>query len=479
MAYKTGNRNEQDLFPPSIEDYISQEDPVRAYDAFVEALDLEGLGIEMDWNKVGNSSYCPKSMLKLVVYGYSYGIRSSRKLERATHHNLSFIWLTGGLKPDHKTIANFRRKHRQSLSKVLSQCARLCFKLGLIEGNCLFVDGSKIRGNCSIKESKSKEKWEAHLEQVQSRIVELLEEAETLDQTEEGSLVELSKDLASQDKLQDKIKSLLKKMNEQDLSKINGTDPESINFRGRQGSHSGYNAQVTVDEKHGLIVSTDVVNESNDLKQFTNQIQQAQNVLVKKAKSACGDAGYSSTKHLREIVEQGVEVVVPNQEQALHKPKDNPFCKAKFHYSKEADEYRCPEGHVLTYSHYSKAKRHHFYRIKNSSICQRCPHFGKCTNNKRGRIVIRLEDEDLKEDLATFYSSERGQEIYKKRKEKVEHPFGHIKRNLNAGHFLMRGLKSVRGEMALIGTCFNLARMMTLLGGTNAMIMRLKALKFS
>ena len=117
------------MLPPTIEEYVGEKDPVRVYDAFVEALDMGELGIEVDENKVGNSAYEPKAMLKLLIYGYSYGWRSSRKLERALHHNVSFMWLTGGLKPDHKTIANFRRENKEALKKVLEQCVRLCTDL--------------------------------------------------------------------------------------------------------------------------------------------------------------------------------------------------------------------------------------------------------------------------------------------------------------------------------------------------------------
>ena len=116
---------------------------MRAYDAFVESVELADLGIEIDEHQVGNSEYDPRAMLKLLVYGYSYGIKESRKLERATHHNLSFIWLMGGLKPDHKTSAEFRRQHKEALKKVLKQCVRMCIELDLIAGNVLFVDGTK------------------------------------------------------------------------------------------------------------------------------------------------------------------------------------------------------------------------------------------------------------------------------------------------------------------------------------------------
>jgi len=149
MAYRYGNRCQYGLFPQSIEDYVAPSDPVRAYDAFVEALDFNALGIEIDPNQVGNSEYDPKAMLKLFVYGYSYGTKTSRKLERETYHNLSFLWLMGGLKPDHKTIAEFRRNNKEALKKVLRQCARMCLKLDLIAGNVLFVDGTKIRANAA------------------------------------------------------------------------------------------------------------------------------------------------------------------------------------------------------------------------------------------------------------------------------------------------------------------------------------------
>ena len=126
MAYSYDNRYQIKLLPQSIEDCIASDDPVRAYEAFVEALDFRALGITLDSHKVGNLEYYPKAMLKLLVYGYSYGIRSSRKLERACYHNLSFIWLTSDLKPDHKTIAEYRRKNQEALAQVLKQCSRIC-----------------------------------------------------------------------------------------------------------------------------------------------------------------------------------------------------------------------------------------------------------------------------------------------------------------------------------------------------------------
>src|SRR4030066_1121683 len=169
MAYRYGNRYQFGLFPQSIEDYVAPSDPASAYDAFVEALDFNALGIEIDRNQVGNSEYDPKAMLKLFIYGYSYGTKASRKLEREIHHNLSFIWLMGGLKPDHKTIAEFRRKNKEALKNILRQCARMGLKLDLIAGNVLFVDGSKIRANAARSATHDKAYYERQLAEVDGR----------------------------------------------------------------------------------------------------------------------------------------------------------------------------------------------------------------------------------------------------------------------------------------------------------------------
>src|SRR5512141_2582205 len=140
MAFRCPERCQQMFLPPSIEDYVPQDDPVRAYDAFVDTVDWRTLGIVVDEHQAGCPAYPPKTMLKILVYGYSYGIRSSRKLERALHHNLSFLWIAGGLQPDFKTICRFRSDHRAALKKVIQHCARLCIQLEVIAGNTLFVD---------------------------------------------------------------------------------------------------------------------------------------------------------------------------------------------------------------------------------------------------------------------------------------------------------------------------------------------------
>ena len=458
MAYRYGNRKQINLFPESMEDYIASDDPVRAYDAFIGALDFRDLGITLDASKVDNSEYHPHAMLKLLVYGYSYGIRSSRKLERATHHNLSFIWLTSGLMPDHKTIAEFRRKNRSALAQVLKQCAKICIKLNLIEGNTLFLDGTKIRANASINKTWTRKKVQKALKHIDERISCILTQCDAIDEAEQGSLVTMDEELKDQKALKAKIKGILQELKEE--GSFNTTDPECTSIKKGKNFYAGFNFQSTVDEKEGLILSTDVVSENNDLNQFATQINQANHTLNKKCEIAVADCGYASTNQLEKIDKQGIQVIVPSQRQALRN-KLSLFAKERFTYSD--DYYICPQGHKLTLYRLNKNKNK-VYKVSDKKICLSCPHYGICTTSPTGRTISRLLKEEVRQKLEAQYDEPSSQEIYQLRKEKVELPFGHIKHNLKFDSFLLRGLKGVKAEASILGTCFNLVRMITLLG---------------
>ena len=477
MAYRYGTRYQFGLFPQSIEDYVASNDPVRAYDAFVEGLDFKDLGIEMDFNQVGNSEYDPKAMLKLFVYGYSYGTKSSRKLEREIHHNLSFIWLMGGLKPDHKTIAEFRRKNKEALKKILRQCARMCLKFDLIAGNVLFVDGTKIRANAARGKTHDQVYYEQHLSEIDGRIEQLVEECEKIDEMEKGqkSWVEMDHELTQKKQLKERMQEALKTLKETGRTEINLTDPDCALMHSIQGSHASYNVQGVVDDKNGLMVHAEAVNEATDVNQFASQIDQANEVLDEPCKVACADAGYADTEELQKIDGQQIKVIVPSQRQALHE-EEGPFSKSHFRYDKEQNCYWCPEGHRLRYDWTDKESGKRFYQITSGKICGCCVHYGQCTSAKKGRRIIRIALEEMKEKFEAQYEEPGSQEIYKKRKTRAELPFGHIKRNLKTDGFLMRGRSGVNAETSLLATCFNLARMITILG-VSGLINKLIGLK--
>ncbi|MBW7898427.1 MAG: transposase [Candidatus Brocadia sapporoensis] len=342
MAYKIGNRDQKTFFPPTIDEYIGSEDPVRVYDAFVDALNLEELRIPIQPPKAGAHEYYPRAMLKLIIYGYSYGNRSSRRLERACHHNLSFIWLVSGLKPDYRTIARFRSEYKEAIKNVLKQSVRLCIKLDLVEGNTVFIDGSKFLANASIKNTWTDKTCEEYLEKISKNIDRFVDEAERIDRQEEEkeSLVKIKKELMDREKLKATIQDIAKTLKETRKSSINTVDPDCVKAKGRQGTHASYNAQMVVDEKHGLIVSSEAVSENNDLNQFHHQIKKAGEVIGDKPRVACSDSGYYSLEDLNPVGED-IKVVMPTQKQAqkengIHPVK--PFDKERFRYDSSQDE---------------------------------------------------------------------------------------------------------------------------------------------
>jgi len=467
MAYKIGEKNQNILFPPIIDDYIGKKDPVRVYDAFVDALDLKELGLECMPNP-GAPTYFPKNMLKMALYGPSYGIFSSRKLERACHHNLSFIWLMDDLKPDYRTIARFRLKNVKAIKKILKQCVRLCLKMGLIEGNTLFTDGSKFRANAGIGKARTKESLEKELKKIDEKIDQLIDECTKIDELEksESSHVQIKQEIKNKQSLAKRVKDLMKELESSGKKNINMTDPDSVKAKTRQGIHSCHNVQMTTDKKHGLIVSAEAVSQNNDLGQLNEQVNQATENLGKKPKDVCADAGYFDSDDLVKI-DKDIIAVLPSvkqtKEERSKKPK-NPFDKNNFKYDKDRDEYICPEGKRLKHQGRDNKEGTKFKYQAKAEDCRRCKNRKECTNSKKGRIVKRLLNEETKLKQEAIYKSEYGQNIYKHRKEKAELPFGHMKRNLRAGHFLMRGNKNVNAEVSILSTCFNIARMMTIIG---------------
>ena len=188
---------------------------------------------------------------------------------------------------------------------------------------------------------------------------------------------------------------------------------------------------------------------------------------------ACGDAGYANTEELKKIDEQGIQVVVPSQRQALHSQEEKPFSKSHFSYDPKRDCYICPKQKVLWYEFTDGKRGRKYYRITKAQWCRECEHFGQCTTNKKGRRIMRLVLEDSKEKFEALYESSK--EIYDRRKTRAELPFGHIKRNLKTASFMLRGKDGVNAEASLLATCFDLRRMMTLLGITG-LIEKLRAL---
>jgi hypothetical protein len=247
-------------------------------------------------------------------------------------------------------------------------------------------------------------------------------------------------------------------------------------MRSIHGSHASYNAQTVIDDKNGLIIHADAVSETKDINQLSEQVQQAKEVMGKSCEVVCADAGYSNTKELEKLDGENMKVVVPSQRQALHEP-EKPFSKSQFTYNAQEDCYYCPEGHPLVYSTQHTSKEQLVYRIKDANVCRQCKNLGICTNARQGRKINRLSREDLKEKIERQFNKPESQEIYARRKTRVEHPFGHIKHNLGIRNFLLRGREGAKAEISIGATCFNIARMITLFGGVLGFVLKFKAMQ--
>lgn len=477
MAYRYGkDRGQMMALPPTLDEYVSKENPVRAYDAFVEALDFKELGIVLDEGKVGNSQYDPRAMLKLLLYGYSYGVKSSRKLEREVHHNLSFIWLMRQMRPDFKTIAEFRRKNKAALKKALSLCARLCLRLDLIEGNILFVDGTKLRANAGRGHLHKEQWYQDKLREVDERIQRILDECEQVDRNESqcGSFVKMPQELAQAERLKQSIENAMEEFarcgeQSQRERKINRVDPDSVLCKGRQGMHCGYNVQNVVDDKNGLIVHTQVVSEANDLNQLAAQIHGAEAELGMECEVGCGDAGYWDVAEIAKVESDKTKVLVPTPTQASRK-EIGPFEKSRFTYDAASDSYVCPAGQRLIFRRLKEKEQHKEYRIDQRKHCRSCPNFGVCTKNKQGRTITRHVLEAVSEAVSKRYEEPQFRKIYERRKSRIEHTFGFIKKILGFHQFSLRRREGAQAEASILATCFNLRRMITLLGGVRGFI---------
>lgn len=486
MAYRYGeDRRQMVLFPTTINQYVSDDHPVRAYDVFVDTLDFKELGIEEHERNVGNSRYDPRLMLKLLLYGYSYGTRSSRRLEQETHHNISFMWLMKNLKPDHKTIAEFRRNNKKALKKALKLCARLCAKLQLVDGNTLFVDSTKIWANAANSQNHKQQWYQDQLKKIDQRIDQLLAECERIDERERhcGSFVKMEKELATKEQLKDTINKALDEFKQRGAKtkngnerRINRVDPDSASMQDKGGTHASYSVQSVVDDRHGLIVHADAVNDANDSKQLAEQISAAEQTLNQECTIACADAGYFTIEELEKIDSATKSVLVPSKDQVSEK-EPAPFSKNDFTYDKDEDCYYCPEGQRLIFRRFQDKKRKkRDYRVADAAICKACRHYGVCTPSKQGRTIVRHSSEDVKERIQRRYEQAEFQALYKRRKARVEHPFGYMKKDLGFRQFSLRGRPGAKAETAMLATCFNLTRMINLLGGVQGFIAKLETI---
>jgi transposase len=464
VNHRTGlARNQTLLFPESLEDYVSADNPVRFLDAFVEKLDLHALGFaKAKVAETGRPPYDPAVLLKLYLYGYLHRIRSSRRMEQETHRNVELIWLLGHLHPDFKTIADFRKDNLKGLKAVCRQFTVLCQRLELFGGELIAIDGTKLRAVNSRDQNFNQNKLEELIARADERLAEYLAQLDQSDQTEGGqpqpSRAELQQKIAALEEKRDWHRELLAQVQSGEDKQVSVTDPDSRRMRGSSGSVVGYNAQSVVDAKHKLIAAADVTNEATDVRQLGSMaIQAKENLQIERAE-VLADSGYYNNAEVAACVERGLTPHVPKADTSANTAQGL-FGKSRFRFDAARDVYVCPSNQELTYR-FSTCELGRSLRYYRASGCKQCALKTRCTRNKGNRTITREQDEHLMEQMAERMA--QTPEKNRRRKGLVEHPFGTIKRTLGYDHFLLKGLAKVRTEWSLITLAYNLKRVLNL-----------------
>ena len=471
MTHIAGHdRSQTLLLPESLDEYIGPENPVRFIDAWVDGLDLTAAGFaRMTAKATGRPGYAPKDLLKLYIYGYLNRVRSSRRLEAETHRNIEVIWLLRHLKPDFKTIADFRRNNRNAFRPVFRQFVLLCRQLDLFGRELLAVDGTRIKAVNNKDRNFTRASLTEFIKLADAKLDDYLQRLDQSDAAESatgGSRVKnLAEKIAAIRERRTRCQDMLAHLDQTGEDQISLTDPDSRAMAAHTRVAVGYNVQVTVDTKHKLIVEQQVTNQVVDMGLLTQTAEPAKEVLDVEKIAVVADKGYFKIEDIEACEKAGIEPYVPRPQRGPS-VKAGLFRKDEFQYDAVSDSFLCPAGQRLHAYSFSLLRGLKKINYANKLACDDCAIRSRCTGS-RFRTVSRLENEAVLDRMQARLAKRPA--ILDQRRESAEHPFGTIKQWMNQGAFLMRGLEKVRAEFSLTALAYNLRRVLNLVGFTELM----------
>jgi transposase len=470
--YKQGiDRRQAYLMPPTVDELIAQDNPVRAIEAYVDSLDLEAMGFKNAGGELtpGQPAYHPRIFVKLYLYGYLHRIRSSRRLEAECQRNLEVIWLVEGLRPSYKSIADFRKDNLEALKALHRDFVQLCRDLELFGAELVGIDGSFFRGNVSKKSIYTPGRLKRALERIERDIAQYLQELDQADEQEEGtsqSEPELKEKLQQLRDRQKKHKERMQKLEDSGEKQLAEVDEDArlLSKKGA-GTIAGYNVQTVVDSKHKLLVCGEVTQDGNDQQQLEPMGKAAKAGLEVDELTTVQDRGYFNAQQIKECQKAGITPYVPEPDKQAQVRQQGRFSRDEFVYDAQANAYVCPAGEELKFSTTveKRGKNIHHYRSQ-AVICEQCPLKAKCLPKKTPyRKVTRWEHEEVIE-AHRARMAEEGAEKMRQRAELCEHPFGTLKQWCGWTHFLLRGLEKVRAEFSLLMLSYNFRRVLSIFG---------------
>jgi transposase len=479
-TYKAGRCREQlSLLPARVEDYVARDNPVRAIEAYVIALDLKGLGFRHAGGGIaaGQPSYDPADLLKAYLYGYLNRVRSSRRLEQEAQRNLELMWLLGGLTPGYRTIANFRRDNWAALKAANREFVLLLRELDLLGGELVAIDGAFFHGDASKASIKTQKRLAEQLARIDRDIEEYGNALTSNDASEEAhSSGDEDGGKRNGGAVADKLTALMERrakaqadldrLKESGETQLSATDVDARILSKKGQVVAGYNVQIAVDAKHKLIATSEVVNDGNDTGQLYEVAEAAKQALGVETLKAVADTGYYNGAALKECEEGGIVAYVPPPKRTGALEEQGRFTHEAFSYDAEANVYRCPAGAPLKPMNgfkISPAGRQDVRYVSLKSVCKTCHLREQCLSQKADkRTIYRWQHEEVI-DRHKERMKEAGA-LMRQRACLVEHPFGTLKCRAGYRHFLVRGFNKVRGEWSLMALCYNLARVLNILG---------------
>ena len=473
---KGEQRTQSVLFPEQLEGWITDDNPVRAVDAFIDELDLTELGFAgAQPAATGRPAYHPATLLKIYIYGYLNRIQSSRRLERQAQRNVELVWLIGRLMPDFKTIADFRRDNGEAIRRVCREFVELSRQAGLFTEGVVAIDGSKFKAVNNRDKNFTAHKLQARIKQIEESIVRYLDDLDRADRepapVPTARVSQLKEKIAAVKAQVRKLRQIERQMLQSPDQQVSLTDPDarSMATSGRGTGIVGYNVQTAVDAQHHMIVAHEVTNVGHDRTQLTDMATAARDAMGHREMTALADRGYFKGEEILQCEEAGIKPLVPKPLTSGSKA-DGRFDKRDFVYNSKRNEYRCPAGEraIWRFSTIEHGLTIHKYW---SSACPRCSMKSQCTTSNYRRIT-RWEHEQVLDDMQRRL--DRTPEASRVRRQTVEHPFGTLKAWMGSTHFLTKTLPRVRTEMSLHVLAYNLKRMPQIFG-TQTLVTFMKA----
>ena len=445
------------MFPVSVEESVPKDCDVRILGEAMDLLDWSGF--EAGYSETGCPAYPPKVLAKILVYGYSKGIRSSRALEDAVKNDKRYIWLAGGLEPDHTTIARFRRQKQSDLKAAYKGSVRICAEAGLVLLNVAATDGSKIKAKASKRSLYDAKRLAKEMEAIDR----ILAEAEEVDRREDelygsGSGSEVPKELADAKRRKERLEEIARHLKEAGCNSVSSTDEECRVMKTGDGLRPGYNVQLTVDSANQVIMAADVVNAQTDNEQLAGQIEQVIENTGMKPDVVLADAGYSDQNTLRALSSMEQEAIIPPIQKPQEEKKRNDLFRGKcFIKDDERDVLICPAGRELPF-YREVSCSNGSYREYRAFDCKNCSFYGECVKvkGKTGRAVqvsvVAAERQGMIEKLST----PEGRELYSLRQQTVEPVFGDMKWNMGLSRFSLNGTEGAKSETWIACIAHNL-----------------------